>query len=170
MADEKVEEGTDEAPDVSGLYQQAMANTLAASDKQTQDVLAKLLSGEVTESEAATQMRAVREADTSAGIQYGQGAGGFAQAKGFVEEQLKEAGASKGAIKSFHRRLEGMYYGKADGDFRTDLAETLRAGKGASAPRSAAGRRSDNEMLLDPKTPMEKVREIRSRQRKAEAW
>ncbi len=84
-------------------------------------------------------------------------------------EEMGKAGADAATVKKFQRRVNKLYAGEEDTALAGDLVEELRTGKPAiTTPRTPGGkRRTDDELLLDRSTPMERVREIRARQRAA---
>ncbi len=104
-------------------------------------------------------------------------AGQYQGAKALLVE-LENAGASKATLREFHTRIDEISRGTADPTLGTDLLRGLRqAGEKQAAstpartprprPSTPTSRRSDNERMLDPDTPIEELKQIRARQEAA---
>ena len=176
MADEDTpqeapEQAPEQDPNPNQAYEKQVMDALAQTDQLAQAVVDKILTGDLTEQEGKAQPKVVRDQATNAGVIYGQAVGGLQQVQGLLEEMGK-AGADASTVKKFQRRVNKLYAGEKDAELAGDLVEEIRTGKPAIAtPRTQGGKRlTDNELLLDPSTPMERVREIRKRQKAASGW
>lgn len=171
MADDEAPEAPEAETNLNSQFETQALAALEANDKQAQAVVTQMMDGTLTQAEGQVQLKAVRDKDAQIGTIYGQAAGGLQQVKGLLAE-MEKGGAKAATVARFQRRVDRLFAGKPDTDLGADLAEELKTGVESRKDRVATrgSRRTDNEMLLDPKTPMEKIREIRSRQRKAETW
>ena len=166
--DETPKEAPEQEANPTQAYEKQVMDALAQTDQLAQSVVDKMLDGTLTEAEGRAQLKTVRDQATQVGVVYGQQAGGLSQVQGLLVE-MQKGGASEATIKKFQKRVDKMYAGKPDADLGGDLVEEIRTGKPAiTTPRTPGGkRRTDDELLLDRSTPMERVREIRARQRAA---
>lgn len=177
MADEDTpqEDTPQEAPEQEAnpnqAYEKQVMDALAQTDQLAQAVVDKILTGDLTEQEGKAQLKVVRDQATNAGVVYGQAAGGLQQVKGLLTE-MEKGGASEATIQRFQKRVDKLYAGRPDAELGGDLVEEIRTGKPAIAtPRTKGGaRRTDDELLLDKSTSMERVREIRKRQKAASGF
>ena len=176
MADEDTpQEAPEQAPEQEAnpnqAYEKQVMDALAQTDQLAQAVVDKMMTGDLTEAEGKAQLKVVRDQATQVGVVYGQQAGGLQQVKGLLAE-MEKGGASEATVARFQKRVDKVFSGKPDADLGGDLVEELKTGKPAIAtPRTKGGTRlTDNELLLDPSTPMERVREIRKRQKAASGW
>ena len=172
MADEDTPQEAPETPEAepnpNAAFEKQALDALAQNDLVAKSVVDKMLDGSLTEEEGRTQLKAVRDRDAQIGTVFGQSSGGLGQVQGLLEEMGK-AGASEATVKKFQRRVNKLYAGEKDAELAGDLVEELKTGRPAiTTPRTPGGkRRTDDELLLDRSTPMERVREIRAKQRAA---
>ena len=166
--DETPKDAPEQEANPNQAYEKQVMDALAQTDQLGQDVVDKMLTGDLTEAEGKAQLKTVRDQATQVGVVYGQQAGGLQQVKGLLAE-MEKGGASEATIKTFQKRVDKLYAGKPDAALGGDLVEEIRTGKPAiTTPRTPGGkRRTDDELLLDHSTPIERVREIRARQRAA---
>ncbi len=175
MEDTPQEDTPQQAPEQEAnptqAYEKQVMDALAQTDQLAQAVVDKILTGDLTEAEGKVQLKTIRDQATNVGVIYGQQAGGLQQVKGLLAE-MEKGGASEATITRFQKRVDKVFSGKPDAELGGDLVEEIRTGKPAIAtPRTKGGTRlTDDQLLLDPSTPMERVREIRKRQKAASGW